>query len=114
MPGRYINAVQDLSHATHHETMLIASNNSAAMPEVMVPESEVTTPSTSESLGSSPGCKSSELVSEQGFHCQRLRDDGDRFVHINKWFEDYDTNPCSKTEVIYLTCQFGDKPVIIV
>ena len=28
--------------------------------------------------------------------------DEDNFVHINNWFDRYDTNPCSKTEVIYL------------
>ena len=50
-------------------------------------------------------------MSEQGFHCKRLRDDEDRFVHINKWFEDYDTNPCSKTEIIYLTCFRSEEPV---
>ena len=28
--------------------------------------------------------------------------DEDSFVHINEWFDRYDTNACSKTEVIYL------------
>ena len=33
---------------------------------------------------------------------QDVNYDEDSFVHVNDWFDHYGTNPCSKTEVIYL------------
>lgn len=80
---------------------------------------DTSTPSSEYSFGSSSCCQptpdgscSCRMASEKGFGCCRLRDDEDRFVHVNKWFADYDTDPCSKTEVIYLThCFRSEEPV---
>merc|ERR1712038_1740489 len=37
--------------------------------------------------------------------------DDDRFVHVNSWHEEYNVNPCSKTETILLHSYRSEEPV---
>ncbi len=66
----------------------------------------------SKSCDSSPNWE--RLPRSYSFHypVPEEREDDERFVHINTWYDTYGSNPCSKTETIYLSHIRSEEPAV--